>query len=162
MLLESLPRKYKKYFVISLPLLLISIGFIAFMYEHTSTTEYCGTSCHIMKPAYETQFHNVHREELVGCKDCHIPHDNIPYALVYKGYSGAKDIYKNAFDPPDVLHTTEWSRTVIQDNCLRCHQTVVEKVAIADGKRCFECHRGIPHDQSTQPFSLQKISTSIR
>jgi cytochrome c nitrite reductase small subunit len=161
--LAPLPRNYKKILVISLPLMALFIGFIAYMYEHTSTTQYCGTSCHIMKPAYETSFHNVHREvNNVNCKDCHIPQDNIPLALVYKGYSGAKDIYKNTFDPPDVLHATEWSRQVIQKNCIRCHRSVVERVQISDGKRCFECHRGIPHDQSPLPFSLQKISTPIR
>lgn len=161
--MAPLPRKYKKILVIALPLMALFIGFIAYMYEHTSTTQYCGTSCHIMKPAYETSFHNVHREvNNVNCKDCHIPQDNIPLALVYKGYSGAKDIYKNTFDPPDVLHATEWSRQVIQKNCIRCHRSVVERVQISDGKRCFECHRGIPHDQSPLPFSLQKISTPIR
>jgi cytochrome c nitrite reductase small subunit len=161
--LASIPRKYKKILAYSLPLLAVFIVFVAYMYEHTSTTQYCATSCHIMKPAGETSFHSVHREEnQVNCRDCHIPQNNIPVALVYKGYSGARDIYKNTFDPPDVLHTTEWSRKIIQENCIRCHQSVVERINTSDGKLCFECHRGEPHDKSPQTFSLQKISTPIR
>lgn len=161
--MAPIPRKYKKILAISLPIFIALIVVLAYVYEYTSTTYYCGTTCHIMKPAYETAFHNVHREvNNVNCKDCHIPHDNLAHQVVFKGYSGAKDIYKNAFDPPDVIHTTKWSQNVIQENCIRCHQSIVARVQITDGKRCFECHRGIPHDQSPQPFGTQTIATPIR
>jgi len=162
-LLTSVPRKYKKLLFISIPALAIFVAIIAYVYEYTSTTNYCGTTCHIMKEAYETQLHSVHREELVGCGDCHLYHGpNIIYSLAYKGYSGMKDVYKNAFDQPVVLHTSQWSQKVIQKNCLRCHESVVTNINITDGTQCFDCHRNTPHGQGTQSFGTQVISTPFQ
>ena len=116
-----------------------------------------------MKPVYESSFHSVHREEnKVNCRDCHIPHDSFLEALVYKGYSGAKDYYKNTFDPPDVLHTTAWSRDIIHENCINCHESVMARVGVSEERQCFECHRGVPHDQPIMPFSLEQTITPIR
>ena len=161
--MKNLSLRTKKRLLISLLLFIIFGFFLVAQYERTSTTHYCGTTCHIMKPPYETSLHSVHRETNgVGCKDCHIPHDNILEQIAYKGYSGARDYYKNTFDPPDVLHTKEWSRNILQRNCLRCHSTVVAQINTSNGKQCFECHRGEPHDTPTQPFSNQSIYTAIR
>ncbi|MDA8228958.1 MAG: NapC/NirT family cytochrome c [Desulfitobacterium hafniense] len=159
----NLSSKTKKWLLIGLPLLVIGSVFIISQYERTSTTHYCGNTCHIMKHPYETAFHSTHREENgVGCKDCHIPHDNLAEQVVYKGYSGARDYYKNTFAEPDVLETKEWSKNILQKNCIRCHTTLVERINVSDGKRCFECHRGEPHDKAIQSFSTEKIFTSIR
>lgn len=160
--MSPIPRKYKKWLAISLPALVIFIAGFAYMYEHTSTTNYCGTTCHIMEPLYESQLHSAHREGIVECKDCHLPHDNFLHQVVYKGYSGAKDIYKNTFAEPVVLHTTTWSQNVANDNCIRCHQAVVDRIQVTDGLLCFDCHRHTPHGQGTQSFGFETISTPIR
>ncbi len=161
--MNNLSSRTKKQLLIGLPLLVIAGVFLFMQYERTSTTHYCGTTCHIMKPVYETSFHSTHREANgVGCKDCHIPYDNILEQIAYKGYSGARDYYKNTFAPPDVLHTKEWSKTILQRNCIRCHSTVVARINTSDGKQCFDCHRGEPHDTPTQPFSNQAVYTPIR
>ncbi|KJS48862.1 NapC/NirT family cytochrome c [Desulfosporosinus sp. BICA1-9] len=161
--MNSLSSRTKKWLLIGLPLLAIGMFFLVAQYERTSTTHYCGTTCHIMKPVYETSFHSTHREtNNVGCKDCHIPHDNILEQIAYKGYSGARDYYKNTFAQPDVLHTKEWSQKILQRNCIRCHSTVVAGINTSDGKQCFECHRGEPHDTPLQPFSSQPIYTSTQ
>jgi len=154
----KLTPRLKKWILIGLPILVGFTIFITYQFERTSTNQYCGFTCHIMTPYYETSFHNVHREEnQVNCRDCHIPHDNLIETIAYKGYSGARDYYKNTFDPPDALQTKPWSQAIIQENCTRCHQTVVERVNMTDGKRCFECHRGVPHTSGTQTFSSEKI-----
>lgn len=161
--MKNLSSKTKKWLLIGLPLLVICGVFLVAQYERSSTTQYCGTTCHIMKPLYESSFHSTHREtNEIGCNDCHIPHDNILEQIVYKGYSGARDYYKNTYDQPDVLQTKEWSKRIIQRNCIRCHSTVVKEINISDGKQCFDCHRGEPHDQSIQSFGSQTIYTSIR
>ena len=161
--MDNLSSRTKKWLLIGLPLLAIGVFFLVAQYERTSTTHYCGTTCHIMKPPYETSFHSTHRETNgVGCKDCHIPHDNILEQIAYKGYSGARDYYKNTFAQPDVIHAKEWSKKIIQRNCIRCHATVVERINVNNGKRCFECHRGEPHDTPIQPFGSQLIYTAIQ
>lgn len=161
--MKPLSPRLKKWLLLAVPVILALAVFVRYEFEHTSTNQYCGYTCHIMRPAYESSFHNVHREEMnVNCRDCHLPEENLAETLVYKAYSGARDYYKNTFDPPDVLRTTDWSRDIIQSNCIRCHQTVVEHINISGGKLCFECHRGIPHGQWYQPFRSEKIYTPIR
>lgn len=112
--------------------------------EYTSSDEFC-TKCHVMEPQKETAFHTVHRSPQVNCKDCHLPNDNVVKMLAYKAYSGSKDIYSNVVGPPDILRTTNMSKTIIQNNCIRCHTTTVQNIKTTGGKQCFECHRDIPH-----------------
>lgn len=146
--MKDLSSRTKKRLLIGLPLLVICGVFLVTLYERSSTTQFCGTTCHIMTPPYESSFHSTHRETNgVGCKDCHIPQDNILEQIVYKGYSGARDYYKNTFAQPDVLTAKAWSKRIIQRNCIRCHSTIVERINNSDGNQCFDCHRGEPHDQ---------------
>ncbi len=155
--------RFKKPVFIGLPLLILSVILIGFIYNRTSTNQYCGTNCHIMNPYYASFLHNFHREDMrVNCRDCHIPKDNIAEALVYKAYSGAIDVYKNTFNQPVVIIAKPWSRRIIQRNCIRCHQTAVEHINTVGGKQCFECHRGIPHGQGYDSFSTQNIYIPIR
>lgn len=112
--------------------------------EYTSSDTFC-TKCHVMESYRETAYHTAHRAPQVNCKDCHIPQDNVIKMIAYKGYSGAKDIYSNVMGPPNILQTTVMSKGIIQNNCIRCHSTTVQNIATTDGKRCFECHRQIPH-----------------
>lgn len=161
--MKGFSQKNKRLLIISSLLVLLLVLITRYEFEHTSTNLYCSTACHIMRPYYESSFHSIHREENnVNCRDCHIPENNLAEALAYKAYSGAKDYYKNIFAPPKAILTTEWSKNIIQDNCIRCHYTIVEKINHTGGKRCFECHRGIPHDQPIQSFSTEDITTPIR
>lgn len=161
--MKGLSHRTKRLIILGLFLVFLLVLMTRYEFEHTSTNLYCGTTCHIMRPYSESSFHNIHREENnVNCRDCHIPENNLAEALVYKAYSGARDYYKNTFAPPKALLTKEWSKNIIQDNCIRCHYSVVEKINHKDGKRCFECHRGIPHDQPIQSFSTQHINTPNR
>ncbi|MFZ3100629.1 MAG: NapC/NirT family cytochrome c [Desulfitobacteriaceae bacterium] len=112
--------------------------------EYTSSDAFC-VKCHVMKSHRETAYHTVHRAPQVNCKDCHLPQDNVVRMLGYKAYSGAKDIYSNVVGPPAILRTTAMSKTIIQSNCIRCHSTTVQNIVSTGGKRCFECHREVPH-----------------
>lgn len=112
--------------------------------EYTSTDQFC-TTCHVMKPQQESAYHTIHRAPQVSCKDCHLPHDNVVKMVAYKAYSGSKDVYSNLTGPPDIIRTTAASKDIIQANCIRCHQTVVQNMNTEGGMKCYECHRTIPH-----------------
>lgn len=156
-------QRFRKPLLIAIPALLLLGVVTVNMYERTSTNIFCGFNCHSMIPYYQSYFHSVHREaNNVNCRDCHIPHDNILEAVIYKGYSGARDYYKTIFAPPDVIQVKDWSRSILQRNCIRCHQTVVSKINTEGITRCFECHRGIVHDTGTESFSSQNIFTPLR
>ncbi|HLX60155.1 MAG TPA: NapC/NirT family cytochrome c [Planctomycetota bacterium] len=57
--------------IIATFLWLIFSGFASYKsYHSTSTDQFCGTACHIMKPEYTAFKHSQH--DLVGCVQCHI------------------------------------------------------------------------------------------
>lgn len=112
--------------------------------EYTSSDAFCVT-CHVMQPKQESAYHTFHRAPQVTCRDCHLPQDNVVKMLGYKAYSGAKDVYSNLVGPPDHIRTTATSQSIIEANCIRCHQTTVQNIETSRGMQCFECHREIPH-----------------
>lgn len=121
----------------------------------TDFTAYLGddpttcNNCHVMDTAYEGWFHAPHNQ-WATCNDCHTPHSLIPKYFV-KARSGFNHV--SAFTLghiPDAIRAKDSTRAIVQDNCIRCHQTTVAD--IADGQSdadryCFECHRDLAHGQ---------------
>ena len=112
-------------------------------------------NCHIMAPQYATWNHSSHRE-VAGCNDCHVPHNNV----ISKYFFEAKDGLRHAAvftlrSEPQVIQAKEASSNVVQQNCVRCHTSLVtdSRMELYDdqfndlrtGRRCIECHRETPH-----------------
>ncbi len=154
------PDKWK------LPVILvlaISCGFGAYIVYISKFTSYLGESsetcvnCHIMTPQYATWIHSSHREH-ANCNDCHVPHNN----LVNKYFFKAKDGMRHAAiftlrGESQVIQIKEVGKEVVQENCERCHNYLMNKDKIAsvvgiqyaeekEGERhCWDCHREVPH-----------------
>lgn len=105
-------------------------------------------NCHIMAPEYATWQHSSHAR-VATCNDCHVPHDNPVRKYAYKAKDGSRHAFMFTFHmEPQVIVATEDSKRVIQQNCLRCHSTVVSEVAFGvhrDNRPCVDCHREVPH-----------------
>jgi len=111
-------------------------------------------NCHIMKPQLATWQHSSHRETAV-CNDCHVPHDNILNKYFFKAKDGLR--HATIFTmkrEPQVIFIKEDGKSVVQDNCIRCHSRENEVVntrigyadwVLNDGKLCWECHSEVPH-----------------
>ena len=111
-------------------------------------------NCHIMKPQLATWQHSSHRETAV-CNDCHVPHDNIINKYFFKAKDGLR--HATIFTlkrEPQVIFIKEDGKSVVQDNCIRCHSRENEVVNTRieyedwvsnDGKLCWECHKEVPH-----------------
>ncbi|MEX0981166.1 MAG: cytochrome c nitrite reductase small subunit [Bacteroidales bacterium] len=112
-------------------------------------------NCHIMTPQYATWQHSSHREH-AHCNDCHVPHNN----AINKYYFKAKDGLRHATvftlrNEPQVIFIKEEGSEVVQDNCIRCHSTLMtdaKLLRITDHyhderqeKKCGDCHREVPH-----------------
>lgn len=135
---------------------LLYAGF-AYSMKATDQAEFCG-GCHMMYEAVRTHQMSVHANQ--ACNECHIPHQ-MPSRLVYKGKSGAKDLFQNTLgDVFDVIHASESTKQVVNDNCTRCHVmttiNVAEKVA-ATKEYCTDCHRAVPH-MSKLPISERRVA----
>lgn len=123
---------------------LLYAGF-AFSMKSTDEPEFCG-SCHLMYEAVRTHQMSAHANQ--DCNECHIPHQ-MPSKIIYKSKSGAKDMYLNTFgDVYDVIHASDSTKQVVNDNCTRCHVMTTINVGedIAEAKEyCTDCHRSVPH-----------------
>ncbi len=103
-------------------------------------------SCHVMEAEYEAWFHaGAHRG--INCVDCHLPYQNVTAHYLWKSIDGMKDVivfYSGRV--PEKINISNHGQEVLQANCVRCHETTVEK--IDTGRQCWECHRGLVHRRS--------------
>lgn len=111
-----------------------------------SEPSFCG-QCHAMDTAVSTHQHSVHARE-ANCGDCHDPHGLVT-GSAFAAYTGTRDVYRVVTNTtPTELRATNLSKSVLQDNCLRCHGDVLGQIGDTHedgGRYCFECHRNIVH-----------------
>ncbi|RCK73836.1 MAG: Cytochrome c nitrite reductase, small subunit NrfH [Anaerolineae bacterium] len=121
----------------------------------TDFTAYLGNNpttcnnCHVMDAVYESWYHAAHKP-WATCADCHTPHALIPKYWV-KAESGYHHV--TAFvlgDIPAAIRAKESSRKIVQENCVRCHQTTVSTMFESPqplDRYCFDCHRDVAHGE---------------
>lgn len=120
----------------------------------TDAPAYAGTAsetcanCHVMDSMYENHYHGAHRS-WTECADCHLPHDNPIDYYLEKGRQGMHDVYVfGTGQTPALIRLSDHSKTIVQQNCLRCHAGTVETIMAGVQpfeRRCWECHRGTAH-----------------
>ena len=158
-------------FTLAAGLLIGSTGFASFV-QHTSSLDFC-TSCHEMNDSvYEEYKKTIHYSNTAGvravCADCHVPHDWRD--VVVRKLAAAKDVYHHLLGTIDTAEKFDarrlqmaqqvWDR--MKENgskeCRNCHafDAMVfanqkqrarkqHELAMADGRSCVECHKGIAH-----------------
>ncbi len=124
--------------------------------------DYMGTSastcanCHVMEAAYENWYHAPH-EKVTECVDCHLPHDNPVHYWFEKGKTGMHDVlYFAAGLTPELIRAKPETKTIIQANCIRCHNDTVESIMVGAqpfDSNCWSCHRSVAHGQRGVPLS---------
>jgi cytochrome c nitrite reductase small subunit len=112
-------------------------------------------NCHIMTPEYAGWRAGSHGR-VTTCNDCHVPHDHVWNTYLFKAKDGLRHSAMFTFRmEPQVITISESGAAAVQANCLRCHGNLVAPVlanALAgaphardEGRRCWECHREVPH-----------------
>ncbi len=115
---------------------------------YSESPEFCA-KCHNHEVEWEAfSHHGAHRREL--CVDCHLPNEDLPRHFFWKSIDGMKDVflfYAGMFT--DDTRLGAHGKHVLQQNCLRCHETTVMRI---DPERpCWECHRGVRHKGAALP-----------
>ena len=152
------PKKWQLPVIFVLSILTGLVLFLLYVskaHSYLSDRPEACTNCHIMAPQYATWSHSSHRE-VAHCNDCHVPHNNI----LNKYYFKAKDGLRHATiftlrREPQVIYIHEEGAEVVQNNCIRCHQDLLEDPKLLgniaahkahrEDRRCIECHREVPH-----------------
>jgi cytochrome c nitrite reductase small subunit len=113
-------------------------------YAYADSPAFCG-SCHSMDQAQVTWQTSNHKQ--LSCTECHLPHQNLVIKLITKGQTGMHDTYHEVLrDYPATIKLSPQGKAIVEDNCLRCHQSTVENTAMASGGQdCTKCHRGLVH-----------------
>ena len=137
--------------------------------EDTSTPQFC-SSCHEMKPMYETWLKGPHGPlgnkrgaVRATCVDCHLPHDNVISYLIAKASSGTKDFLGHilnggyADNPKYWLEKLDESKNYVYvENCKHCHQVLPNNEShkkIKMGKvsdNCLRCHWYVGHGEELE------------
>ncbi|MCK6576519.1 MAG: cytochrome c nitrite reductase small subunit [Anaerolineae bacterium] len=136
---------------------LVGLGTFTFVYakgtSYLSNDPATCVNCHIMRDQYEAWQVSSHRNVAV-CNDCHTPHDAVA-KWTTKAINGFN--HSLAFttgDYPAVIQIKQHNAEIAQENCIGCHQTLVNLVygTHADQtRRCVDCHGNVGHqNRSTQ------------
>ena len=82
-------------------------------------------NCHAMEAEYEAWMHSgAHRRK--DCVDCHLPNENKFVHYLWKSIDGLKDlIVFHSGQVPEQIKISSHGREVLQNNCIRCHETTV-------------------------------------
>ena len=138
--------------------LLIFIFYISNAFSYLSDEPETCINCHVMYTQYATWQHSSHAR-VTTCNDCHVPHNNIFSKYFFKAKDGLR--HSTMFTlrlEPQVIHIKEAGIRVVQENCERCHESLISyhetfEYVWAGGKGeddnkerlCWDCHRETPH-----------------
>jgi cytochrome c nitrite reductase small subunit len=118
----------------------------SFAMTSTDKAGFCG-SCHSMSEASLTHSKSLHAK--LACNECHAPH-HLTAKIPFKTKEGMRDIHATMTKKiPDLIHSGQETRAVVQANCLRCHGAVIETVNMTAKPHCTDCHRNVPHAPRT-------------
>jgi cytochrome c nitrite reductase small subunit len=106
-------------------------------------------NCHVMREQYDSWSRSSHRE-WATCNECHMPHETVPkyYRKALNGWNHSVKFTTGDF--PDPIMIAERNKEVALENCLSCHQDMVNDMLLRgdpdkDGLRCTECHGNVGH-----------------
>ncbi len=159
--------------------LVILIFKISNAFSYLSDDPAACMNCHVMAPQYATWERGSHGRNTV-CNDCHVPHNSIVSKYVFKASDGLRHSFMFTFHlEPQVIRVKEAGIGVIQENCIRCHESLVGGVSIVTvtgknsahgggsprpdgtacegggaGRLCWECHRETPHGRVSSLSSV--------
>lgn len=174
-----IPPQNWKLTVIVLLAIISGLGIFVFFQSNAASyisdkPETC-INCHVMYPQYASWSHSSH-SRCTTCNDCHVPHDNFFRKYFFKAKDGTRHAAIFTMrNEPQVIEIKLASKTVVQENCIRCHYDLVSMVNLIEvtaqnntegkGKLCWDCHRETPHgivnSLSSTPFSLVKPDEKV-
>ncbi len=147
----------KKWFLISLALALLFIGYAGAGYSMraSDTAPFCG-SCHVMYEAVRSHQASIHAN--VACNECHAPQDSLESKMMFKTKAGMSDLFVNTFGTvPDVVSAKQATKDVVNSNCMGCHTMTVLNINTQSKAYCTDCHRQVPHLRSN-PIALRRVA----
>jgi cytochrome c nitrite reductase small subunit len=102
-----------------------------------------------MNEQFDAWIKGSHRT-VATCNDCHVPGDFLGrwYVKARNGFWHSYYFTSGTFEEP--IRATPISREVVEGNCRRCHEAVVQAMgtpshAGSDEISCIRCHASVGH-----------------
>jgi len=109
-------------------------------------------NCHIMRDQFDAWQKTSHHA-YATCNDCHVPHDVLGKYMtkIDHGYRHSRGFTFQDFHEP--IRITASSLSVVEHNCVRCHETAASEITMhalrpGDETNCVHCHAGAGHGAS--------------
>ncbi len=144
----------------------IGVGIYTFQYaegfSYVSTDPRVCANCHIMRPQFDSWQKSSHHKA-ARCVDCHLPSGFIG-KYIAKADNGQRHsrgfTFQNFHEP---IMITEKNGNILQENCIRCHEPMVQNLAMVgkiDTKTvsCVHCHQSTGHGERTGLGGMNKNS----
>lgn len=161
------PDNWKIAVIIISGILTGAIFFILYVGNATSylsdKPETC-INCHVMNPQYSSWRKSSHAR-VASCNDCHVPQDNVFRKFYFKATDGLRHSTMFTFRlEPQVIKIHEAGINVVQENCKRCHSSLIDHTFLKsdksdEEKKCWSCHEETPHGtvSSLSSFPHSKV-----
>ena len=131
-------------------------GLGAYTFDYAEGTSYLSNepeaciNCHVMRDVYAGWQRSTHHAVAV-CNDCHVPQAFIPkmWTKAVHGYRHSKGFTFQDFHEPIQIGAD--SLAVVEDNCRRCHRSLVDDILApagashGEGLECVHCHSHVGH-----------------
>jgi len=133
--------------------LFLGLGTYTFPYAHglsyfSNDPKAC-MNCHIMREHFDGWQKSPHHA-VATCNDCHVPRNLVLKYLskAENGYWHSKGFTLQDFHEPIMIRPKNVA--VLQDNCVACHQQIVDGINTHPGDPqkmldCLHCHRDVGH-----------------
>lgn len=139
------------------------------MLSYLSSDSKVCVNCHTMITHYETWQHSSHRDR-ASCVDCHLPRDSFVNKMLAKARDGYHHSVAMTFKTyGNNLRVSQDAAGRIQKNCISCHREVVSQMlansalyqkvsdsSVQMGRRCWDCHRSLPHGTMRSLMATQQ------
>ena len=136
----------------------VLLGIGAWTAKYAEATSYLSNdpracvNCHVMREEYDAWTKGAHHNQT--CNDCHVPQDVAGkyWTKAEHGWRHSKGFTLGDFHEP--IRITQPSLEVVQSNCVRCHEGLVEGIGAAHATGadvgetaggCVHCHAGVGH-----------------
>jgi cytochrome c nitrite reductase small subunit len=128
----------------------LAIGVGAYAFHFAKGSSYLGNdpatcaNCHVMQGHY-SGWQAAPHHLIATCNDCHTPHNPLAKYVVkaLNGYHHSMAFTLSGY--PDVIRARPESSEIVEANCRRCHQDLVEALVHGSGISCIRCHASAGH-----------------
>ncbi len=128
----------------------VALGMGAYAFHYAKGSSYLGNdpascaNCHVMGAHYAGWLAGPHHNAAT-CNDCHTPAGAVPKYVVKTRNGWRHSMAFTTGEYPDAILARPESLAVVEANCRRCHEDLVDVMDPRGDVSCIRCHASVGH-----------------